>query len=368
MRILHMIDLLTTGGAQKLLVTFGHEAKRCGVDTDIVCLNSEANSTVGRELQTMGLPVTYFPAPHLMDIPRMWKVGRYLRRNRPDVMQTHLLYANVVGGLTGAAAGIPVIATLHTTGPEAWHSALRSWMEAQVLKRLDRRIVAIGYKTAEAHQPRVGRKKIDVIPNAVRLPVQLTASERAAVRRDLMRQAAAKWLLISVGDFAPRKAFDDLLRAFARLKPRCPQAVLALAGDGELRAELEALSRSLGLEDSVHFLGNRTDVPRLLAASDMFLCSSVAEGMPLAVMEAMMAGLPIVSTSAGDLEYMLQPDRGIIVPLRQPEQLGQAAAALLEDEARMRALGQRARDYAMQNYDSSAWIKKLLALYQQVMH
>ena len=365
MRILQMIDILTTGGAQKLLVTFGLKAKLSGIQTQIVCLNSEVNSPVGQELQEMGLPVTYFPAPHLMDAKRMGKVALYLRKNRPDVIQTHLVYANIVGGLAGFATGIPVIATLHSTGQDAWNSKWQNWLEAQIMKRLDRRVIAVGYQTAVAHQHRLGGKKIDVIPNAVGLPVQITATERASLRREIIGDDA-KLLLISVGKLRPAKAYDDLLRAFASLHSRYPQAVLVLVGDGDQRSDLEALSRTLELERSVLFLGNRTDVPYLLAASDLFLSSSVVEGMPLVVMEAMMAGLPVVATSVGDLPYMLTADCGILVPPSQPEQLANVAATLLEDEKKLKLMGMHAQEYAMHNFSSSAWLNKLTALYKEV--
>jgi glycosyltransferase involved in cell wall biosynthesis len=251
MHICHMIDVLKTGGAQKLLITFGHEAIKSSIQTSIVCLNAESKSDVGHELKAMGLDVTYFYAPHLMDVKRMWNVTRYLRKNHPDVLQTHLRSANIVGGLTGAAVKIPVISTLHSTGMDSHKLKGRAWLEAQIMKRLACRVVAVGDTVAKAHQHRLGNKKIDVIPNAVSLPVQLTTSERSTLRNELVGNGN-KTLLVSVGRFSAPKAFGDLIRAYARLRTQFPQSILVLVGDGIQRTELEMLSNSLGLKDSVY--------------------------------------------------------------------------------------------------------------------
>ena len=376
MRILHLIDTLTVGGAQKLLVTFGQEARRRGIQADIACLEAEANSPVGKELQALGLPVAYFPAPHLMDARRLWQVEAYLRRLRPDVIQTHVQYANIVGGLTGVAAGIPVIATLHMAGlvdpifltdaATARKSQWRSRLELQVLQHLCGRVVAVGHKTAEVYRPHLGNKPVEVIPNGIGSPIVLTAEERSAVRREMLGDASGLWL-ISVGSLSPAKSYGDLIRAFASLHTRYPQAVLMLVGSGDQRSALETLAQSLGVAPSVRFAGQRGDVPRLLAASDLFLSSSVVEGMPLVVMEAMMAGLPVVATAVGDLPYMVPPECGTIVPPSQPERLAEAASALLADEEKRAAMGIQAQAHALRNFGSAAWVDKLLQLYEDVI-
>ena len=366
MRVLHMIDWLKVGGAQKLLVTFGHEAARRGIQTSIVCLSAPENSQVEQELRALGVPVAFFPAQHLLDPGRLWRVAHHLRQTRPDVVQTHLLYANIVGGLTGFAVGRPVLATLHTAGPDIASSRGRDWLDAQVMQWLDRAVIAVGYKTAELHQPRVGKKAIHVIPNGVNIPAPLAPSERAALRREILGDEA-KTMIIAVGRFSAVKAYGDLVRAFALLHPRCPQTVLVLVGDGIEKADTEALARTLGLAQAVRFLGNRGDVPRLMAASDLFVSSSVAEGMPLVVVEAMMAGLTIVATAVGDLPFMLADARGVVVPPSRPEQLAEALAGLLTDPAGWQTMGKRAQAYAQQNYSSAVWVDRLTQLYQEVM-
>jgi len=362
-----MIDILTTGGAQKLLVTFGRDAAHYGIETEIVCLNPEEISPVGKELQEIGLKVIYFPADHLMDLNRLRKVKKYLRLNRPDVIQTHLLYANVVGGIAGFLAGIPVISTLHSTGPNPSDSKARNWVEAQVMKFFNRRVIAVGYKTAEVHQPRVMNKKIDVVPNAVGSPIILNESEKKVIRKEIMGDEN-RLMLISVGKFSPIKAYGDLIQAFALISPQYPQAILVFVGDGDQRLELMELSKNLNIENSIKFIGKRNDVPSLLAASDLFISSSIVEGMPLVIMEAMMAGLPIVSTSVGDLPFMVNQDCGILVPPSKPELLAIAIGTMLMDPDKMKVMGESSHKFAEDNYSSSTWMKRLIQMYSEVMN
>lgn len=366
MRILHMIDILSIGGAQKLLVTFGHEIKKSSNQMDVLCLESEKYSPVGQELQAMGIPVEYFPSTRLFDIKRMASIVRLLRETKPDVIHTHLKYANIIGGLTGFLAGIPVVATLHSTGTSTPTSRVINWLEEMVLKIIDRRVIAVGLKTAEVHQHRLGNKKIDFIPNAVSESVTLTNSERSNIRREILGDET-RLFLISIGRFSFLKARNDLIRAFVQIHSRYPQSVLVLVGDGDLRSEAESLTKSLEMEQAVLFLGNRNDVSHLMAASDLFLNSSIVEGMPLGVMEAMMAGLPIVATSVGDLPFMMEDDRGVLVPPSQPDLFAEATCKLLQDVEKMKTMGARAQQYAMQNFSSAAWMNKLLSLYGEVI-
>lgn len=366
MKVLHVIDRLTTGGAQKLLVTFGREAKLYEIQTSVICLGLETDGPVGRELLDIGIPVAYLPANSLLDLRRMWKFVVYLHSNRPDVIQTHLLYANVIGGLVGYLLGIPVIATFHSTGPDAWYSKGRDWLEAQVLKCLDRRVIAVGYKTAEAHQPRLGSKKIDIILNAVEHIDEINQAERSSIRKKITGNENGL-ILISAGKFSPRKAYGDLIRAFAVISIQFPQVTLVLAGDGVQRSELEGMSQSMGLSNSILFLGNRSDVPSIMAASDLFVSSSIVEGMPLVIMEAMMVGLPVVATLVGDIPLMVNADCGILVHPGKPEQLAKAVMSLLNDTEKLKAMGMQARNYALQNFSSSTWLNNLSVLYKEVI-
>jgi glycosyltransferase involved in cell wall biosynthesis len=130
-----------------------------------------------------------------------------------------------------------------------------------------------------------------------------------------------------------------------------------------IKAQIDALQ----LSNSVVLAGERNDVPQLLASSDVYASSSHREGLPLTVLEAMMAGLPVVATSVGDIPNVVTQDTGVIVPPHQPAKLAAALEELLTNPEKRQAMGQAAQQRARNEYSVDAWMKKYLALYQDVL-
>ena len=153
--------------------------------------------------------------------------------------------------------------------------------------------------------------------------------------------AADALVFAHVGRFMAQKNHLDLVAAFQQVASADPRALLVLAGDGELRETVRARAASLGLEGAVRFLGLRDDVPELLGAADAFVLSSAWEGLPIAVLEAMAAGLPVVATAVGGVpELVRSGETGWLVAPGAPAALGAAMLALSRDLAAARAMGE----------------------------
>lgn len=362
MRVAQTIDSLHVGGAEKLLVTFAAVARPRDVRVVVISLRHDPGSPIPAELRALGADVATFPARSLLDLRRLGQVVRFLRRERVDVLHTHLTYANIVGVLAGRLAGIPVVATLHSAGLEPRHHALIHQFEAWALRIGARRVIAVGDAVAVAHRPRLGRTPITVIPNAVAAAPTLAPAERTALRARLVGDPARP-LLISVGRLSALKGHFDLLDAFAALHATHPTAALAIVGDGPLRAELAAKIKGLELTGHAVLPGTRSDVPALLAASDLYVSSSHVEGLPVSVLEAMAAGLPVVATSVGDVPQVVVEGTGIVVPARDPAALAAALRTLLDDPGRMRVMGAAARAHVTCHYSPEAWGDRLLEVY-----
>jgi len=147
-----------------------------------------------------------------------------------------------------------------------------------------------------------------------------------------------------------------------------PDVQVLVAGEGEERAGLERLVRELGIARNMRLLGYRTDVPDLLQAFDVAVCSSDFEGSPLAVMEYMDAGLPIVATAVGGIPDLIEDGvHGLLVPPRDPTALAGAVSALLDDRERGRALGARARERRRTELDIDTLVRRLEALYCELL-
>ncbi|WP_089945541.1 glycosyltransferase [Candidatus Entotheonella palauensis] len=365
LHILHIIDSLCIGGAEKLLVTFAHVARERQLDVTVVSLRHAANTPIPGELIQQGARVRLFHATKLLHLPRILQLTRFLQQQSIDVVQTHLTSANIIGTLTGRLSKRPVVATLHNTiTDQNVRHPMPHRLETTALRYGAHHIVTVGHNVAQAHQNRAGPTPMSVVPNAVHSPPPLPLHERDAIRARLMGDAS-RILLISVGSLTPQKGFTDLVEAFALLRKTHPGAVLAIAGGGKLHDHLNTHVRQLRLEGHVHLLGPRHDVPALLAASDVYVSSSHWEGLPVSILEAMATGLPIVGTRVGDVADLVPTDSGILVAPKQPEALARTLSSLCDDASRRHAYGAAGRAHVLQHYDANLWVNRLIAVYKE---
>jgi len=148
------------------------------------------------------------------------------------------------------------------------------------------------------------------------------------------------------------------------LRRTYPAVALIIAGEGRLESEVQQQIGSMGLTDHVFLLGRRDDVPDLLAASDVYVSASLWEGLSVATLEAMAAGLPVVATQVGEVPRMVVAGAGTMVAPQDPEALAQALASFLESPAKRQLVGATAKAHVARYYDANTWVQQLLALYR----
>jgi glycosyltransferase involved in cell wall biosynthesis len=173
-------------------------------------------------------------------------------------------------------------------------------------------------------------------------------------------------ILIAVGRLEEQKGFTDLLDAFALVRTQHPDAHLFIAGIGSRHDELTAKINALALNPTVTLLGLRDDIPQLLAASDIYVSSSWWEGLSVALLEAMAAGLPGVVTNVGDTAQIFTSDMGKLVPPRQPNQLAEAICDMLNQPDKWAQMGTAARDAVIAGYSAESSANQLLQLYADI--
>ena len=288
--ILHVVDSLQVGGAQKLIISFAREALSRGIGVSVVSLSEVSGKIPAEDLVAINVPVTAFPAGRLTDLHRIASLVRYMHSHHFDLVHTHLSYGNILGGLAGRLAGVPVVSTLHSAGSDQASSSLddfhslRNRAETFALKYFASKVMAVGESVAQAHRPRMGSKPIQVITNAVPKPILISKEERQARRRQILGEQG-QILLISVSRFAVVKELPDLITAFKKVKNLHPETKLILIGDGSDRSRMEALISDLDLNQDVILLGRRNDVSEWLQSSDLYVSSSSLEGLPVSILE-----------------------------------------------------------------------------------
>jgi len=368
MRVVVIVDSLKIGGAQKLVATMVSCAPKEQLELTIVSLAKLESTALFDQIRTEGVRIFSFPANSLVDPIRFHRLIVFLRNEKFDLIHTHLTYANIIGCLSGHYTNIPVVVTIHSTSRDNRRllAFLIAQLEVLAFRYFARRIIAVGYTVAEAYKNRLGGRVVDVIPNGIPISKPLPDEIKMKLRQEFSKDISRP-VIITVGRFVKVKGYDDLIEAFSLLKDRNPRPVLVMIGSGRLLNRIKKKISDLNLDESVNCLGERNDVSQLLACGDIYVNSSHREGLPLTILEAMMAGLPIVATAVGDSPRVVVEEIGLIVPPHEPDRLAQSIGHLLDAPAKIRTMGKAARSLAVQEYSVGVWMGKLSSLYRDAL-
>ncbi len=338
-----MIETDGPGGAEVMLIQLAEELRRRGHVVTPVGPSVGQGWLSGR-LRSLGFDRRTFTLRRALDPLCAIELARMLRELKIDAVHSHEFTMAVYGGAAAHWLGIPHVVTMHgnETVMDVWRRrlALRwSWKRSQAF-------VAVSEHTRTEMQARLGlpQGSIQVIPNGV----PLRPGERDVTRRKLGVEDD-EMMILTIGNLRRRKGHAVLIEALARLQQSGFGAPwqLVIAGDGRHRENLTRLALDLGVADRVQMLGHRDDVPDLQAAADVFAMPSFWEGMPLAILEAMIVGNAIVASNIGGIPEMLRNgESGLLVPAGDAPALADALRRLIEDASLRERLGASARRHA----------------------
>jgi glycosyltransferase involved in cell wall biosynthesis len=294
----------------------------------------------------------------------MLRAAGLVRASGVHVVHGYQWRPALVGALVARLARVPLVfaSKRSLTGDDT--RARRAWRA--IGRRVDTLVVNAEAIRAEAQAHGVATRWA-VIPSGVDVD-RFRETPDAARAKSALGLDPSRPVIGTVGRLESRKGHDDLLAAahtvLARANGLRPQ--LLVVGDGPLRRRLAEQAASLGIADSVRFAGHVADVRIPLAAMDVFVLSSNAEGMSNALLEAMAAGRPVIGTAVGGTAEVLDgADRGLLVPPGDPDALGGAMLALLADRERARRLGEAGRRWVTETVGADAMVRRLEDLYEQ---
>ncbi|MGC9162608.1 MAG: glycosyltransferase [Thiomonas sp.] len=358
--IVHMIDELPRDGAEMLLVDL-MRLRVPGYRYQIACLIR--GGPLEQEFERLGVPVKIFGRRGRIDPGLVLRLAAWLRSERVDVVHTHLFTADTYGRLAARLAGVPaVFSTVHNI-VNPWKGAGHRAID-RLLARLSTAVVGCSDEVTQtlARRDRIPVRKLVAIPNGIDLR-KFSIASGAGVREEF-GLPADRPLIGVVGRLHAQKAHADLFRALALLpQARAGELACLVIGTGDLLAPLTQQVRELGLDRCVRFTGMRQDIPRLVAALDVFVMSSHWEGLPIALLEAMASARAVLCTRVGGIpDVVVDGDNGLLVDAQDPPALAQGLDRLLQDAALRRRLGQRARETVMARFD----VSRTAAAYNQL--
>jgi glycosyltransferase involved in cell wall biosynthesis len=365
-RVLLLTSELRCGGAERVVVHLAGALRRSGVDVEILCLQRPGD--LASEAIAAGINVVALQSLRGYDVKAVWSLARYLRRFRPDVINVHdrasLPYVVLANRIAGRR---PIVFSAHGLLVQDERPRRRDRWAARHIARA----TAVSKLAGEEYARLLNWKgEVDQIDNGV------PRVERCeGLRRELRRSLGFRddtFVFVAVGNVKPEKGFEDLLQAAASLRGSMAgrETRIIVAGepaDEKYHASLLVQAKELNLDGHTRFLGYWSDTRALYSAADAFVLSSRKEGLPLVLLEAMSAGLPIVATGVGAVPEVIRGDvDGLLVPPASPERLAAAMSRIATDDSLRASLGGAARERVESQYSVRRMAERYLEVYSRV--
>ncbi len=354
-RVLHIISRRSYYGAENVVNVLVQGLHERGLVVGLASFYPSPNQDSAPEYPYF--PVNRRGRTDLTFFPRL--VGA-IRSFAPDIVHTHVHNGKYWGRVAAIAAGVPII--VHTEHNSDFRAHPLAYLVNRfILNPKTARTIAFTRYQAEAlrRAESIRGDRLVVIPNGISSP-----PPTAVTLRELFLPTKAAPVIAHVGRLSAVKNQTLALHAFAEFLPSRPDAHLVFIGDGADRANLQALQRELHLEDRVHFAGFRSDARALLGTADLLLVTSQNEAMPIAVLEALFAGVPVVSTPWSGVEEILEEGRlGVIAESMKPSAVASALVrAIADPESPART--KLARATAESRYSVGAYVEAHKGLYE----
>jgi glycosyltransferase involved in cell wall biosynthesis len=364
LRILTLVDRpIEAGGGEQLARTIAIRLDPARFDR-VLCATRPVTGPSLEPIIAAGVRVLCLQRSSRAALAAWWPLISFLRDQRIDVLHTHKFGSNVWGAVLGRLAGVPVIiAHEHTWSYQG--QPLRRLLDREVIARAAQVFLAVSREDRRRmiEIEHIDPRRIRFIPNGI--PPKPRA-DRTAVRAELGIPAGAP-VIGNVGRLQPQKALHFLIETAALLVRDFPDLRVLIIGEGSEEASIRTLIHRHDLEQTVILLGHRSDIPEVLSALDVAVSTSDWEGSPLAVMEYMAAGKPIVATRVGGVPDLVTSGvHGILVERGDVKGLARSTAELLRDPDRRAAMGAQGRRRQRLEFDIDLMVRRLEILYEEL--
>ena len=367
--VFQIISSLVPAGAERLVVHLVEYIDRERFAPVCISLTDPVGSHLEARVQQLGVPLYFLGKGDKMSFEVLRKLDALFRQYRPAVVHTHLLALNYAYPLMIRYRTPARLYTVHNLAEKDLGLRTAPIVRALAFRyRLGKVVpVAIAEEVRASIQRLYGYPDPPLIPNGIPTDEYAPDPDARAQWRQAHGIEPHATVLTHIGRFATQKNHALLVEAFAQVRADAPLYLL-LVGGGELENAVREQVAALGLESRVCFLGIRADVADILRASDAFVLSSRWEGNPMSVMEAMAAGLPVVSTAVGGVpELVREGETGLLVPSEDTGALAQAIQALVDNPARRQAMGAAARQHAIAHFDIRHTVRGYEQLYEALL-
>lgn len=366
-KVLHIIKSLGRGGAEMLLPETLKLHNKNKFEFQYLYFLPWKNQMVESIKLNGGQVICIAASNNLQLMLKVRRVAAYVKKHNIQLIHAHLPWAGILARQVSRMTGVPLIYTEHNK-QERYHLATR-WMNLATLNG-NTKIIAVSEDVAKSiykHKPRV-RPSISIILNGVNTDhFNSQTFERNTIREQLHIPQEAP-LVGTIAVFRFQKRLDLWMELAGKILEKNKEAHFIIVGDGPLKEFLLKKRQSLGLESRIHMPGLQTEVRPYLAAFDIYMMSSVFEGLPIALLEAMAMRCPIISTDAGGIKEVIRPGiDGLLCAIDEPQTLVEHACQLLNGRSIMNKYGEQARERVVKSFSMQEMVNKLEELYKKTI-
>jgi glycosyltransferase involved in cell wall biosynthesis len=379
MKILHLIDSGGLYGAEKMLISLAAQQQRLGVTVVIGSIRRPGliDKPLEREARLKGVAVEVFemrPGPNVFGALRVLK---YVWHNQFDLLHSHGYKTNILLGLLPRIIRrVPLVSTLHGwTSTGTWTKMrVNELLDSIALRFVDRIVLVNQGMLSKQEIQTLPRNKINIIDNGIDVSIDnelVFEKEEGDFTENRIKAFCRQGVVIaSIGRLSIEKGYNYLIEAVARIrKDESENVRLLLIGDGRLRSELQKQAEDAGLKDSFLITGYVDNARRLISKVDIYAISSLTEGLPISLLEAMASGTPIVATAVGGIPHVVEEGQdALLVPPGNGLALKDAIVRLVHNPDLGRCVAARAEIKVKQNYSSEAMAEKYSAMYVEVLN
>ena len=370
-KIAYLIDGLSMGGAERLMVPILEYLSRAYFEPYVCAMQSKDGNPMADELRARGVPVECLNIKHLRDMDAIPRLTRYLKGIKADLVHTQLEAANILGNLSAKLLGLPSVCTIHVMPSLDVKTKTKLHQRAEwfVLRHFCDRVISVSEEARQYHIQISGSsaEQVTTIFNGIDLSAFVDmnyARERGIVRAELGIPSDAD-VLTTVAVLRPPKGIQFMIRALPDVLAAHPNTYYLVVGSGSHHDALIEEARRAGVSHRVIFVGMRRDVPRLMAASDVFVLPTLTEALPTVLAEAMAAKLPIVASRVGGIPEMIaDAQNGILVAPEDVNGLASACIHLLTHPERRSAMGGEGLRIVNQKFSIERQVHQLKELYR----
>ncbi|MFM7131578.1 MAG: glycosyltransferase family 4 protein [bacterium] len=392
--ILHVIQTLGPGGAERLLVTYlsnpvlKNEFNHIVVLTAVRDVHKKCQETfLVNAMEDIGVEVigTGSPGPRNL-LKSIFRLRKIIKTRNIRLVHSHLIWSNIAGRMAGRLSKIPVISSFHNsdydpqvvasfTAPR-WKQNFIKWLDGITARNCDSISIAVSHYVARhVHEHlRIQYEKMEVVHNPVDLThIKPTLINARQNKRELLGIANGSKIIVSVGRVTDQKGFIELVEAFDQLCAEIPEfhlnlVIIGALVDSNYLSKLKIQISQASSKDRIHLTGAQADIGNWLAAADQFVFPSKFEGLGIALAEAMGVGLPCVATNIGPIPELIENEKtGLLVEMNDQDQLVKAMKKLIIDEEYAHSLGKAASKFIFDHFNENDKSAQLYHIYKRLI-